>query len=83
MTQAYNFTIDQRLPWNSQLEVAYVGSKSSQLVDGGEDIEGSSYTEFTNQNKMPIGALFTADPVTGDRLHQPGERWRESEHRGS
>lgn len=65
MTYAYNFTIDQRLPWNSQLEVAYVGSKSSQLVDGGEDIEGSSYTEVANQNKMPIGALFTPDPKTG------------------
>ncbi len=65
MTYAYNFTIDQRLPWNSQLEVAYVGNKSSQLVDGGEDIEGSSYTEVSNQNKMPIGALFTPDPRTG------------------
>jgi hypothetical protein len=65
MTQAYNFTIDQRLPWNSQLEVAYVGSKSSQLVDGGEDIAGSSYTEVSNQNKTPIGALFSPDPRTG------------------
>jgi hypothetical protein len=64
ITYSYNFTIDQRLPWNSQLEVAYVGNKSSQLVDGGEDIEGSSYTEVSNQNKMPIGALFTADPRT-------------------
>jgi hypothetical protein len=65
MTQAYNFTIDQRLPWNSQLEVAYVGSSTSELVDGGEDISGSSYTELTNKNKMPIGALFAADPKTG------------------
>jgi Carboxypeptidase regulatory-like domain len=65
MTQAYNLTIDQRLPWNTQLEVAYVGSQSSQLVDGGEDIEGSSYTEVSNQNKTPIGALFAPDPVTG------------------
>lgn len=65
MTEAYNFTIDQRLPWNSQLEVAYVGNKSSQLVDAGEDIEGSSYTEVSNQNKMPIGALFKPDPRTG------------------
>jgi hypothetical protein len=64
MTQAYNFTIDQRLPWNSQLEVAYVGSSTSELVDGGEDISGSSYTELTNKNKMPIGALFAADPKT-------------------
>ena len=65
MTQAYNLTVDQRLPWNSQLEVAYVGSKTSQLVDGGEDISGSSYTDLTDQNKTPIGALFAADPVTG------------------
>jgi Carboxypeptidase regulatory-like domain len=65
MTYAYNFTIDQRLPWNSQLEVAYVGSQSSQLVDGGEDIEGSSYTEVSNQNKTPLGALFSPDPRTG------------------
>lgn len=65
MTYAYNFTIDQRLPWNSQLEVAYVGNKSSQLVDDGEDTEGSNYAEVANQNKMPIGALFTPDPRTG------------------
>jgi hypothetical protein len=65
MTQAYNLTIDQRLPWNSQLEVAYVGSSTSQLVTGGQDISGSSYTEYTNRNKMPIGALFLPDPKTG------------------
>ncbi len=65
MTQAYNFTIDQRLPWNSQLEVAYVGSSTSQLVDGGEDISGSSFTNLTDQNKTPVGALFAADPRTG------------------
>jgi hypothetical protein len=65
MTQAYNLTIDQRLPWSSQLEVAYVGSMTSQLVDDGEDTEGSNFNEVANQNKMPIGALFTADPVTG------------------
>jgi hypothetical protein len=65
MTQAYNLTIDQKLPWNTQLEVAYVGNQSSQLVDNGEDIEGASDNEAANQNKMPIGALFTPDPVTG------------------
>src|SRR5467141_1557397 len=30
-TQSYSFTIAQRLPWKSQLEVAYVGSKSDYL----------------------------------------------------
>jgi hypothetical protein len=71
MTQAYNLTIDQKLRWNSQLEVAYVGSKSSQLVNGGEDIEGASYAEITNQNKMPIGALFAPDPKTGHTAANP------------
>jgi Carboxypeptidase regulatory-like domain len=71
MTQAYNVTIDQRLPWNSQLDVAYVGSKTSQLVDGGEDISGSSFTNLTDQNKTPIGALFAADPRTGVKSLNP------------
>ncbi len=71
MTQAYNLTIDQRLPWNSQLEVAYVGSSTSQLVDGGEDISGSSYTELTNMNKTPKGALFLPDPKTGHIATNP------------
>ena len=65
LTYSYNFTIDQRLPWNSQVEVAYVGSQTSQLVDDGEDNEGSSFSELADQNKTPIGALFSPDPKTG------------------
>jgi len=30
-TQSYSFTLAERLPWKSQLEVAYVGSKSDYL----------------------------------------------------
>jgi len=65
MTQAYNFTIDQKLPWHSQLEVAYVGNKTSELPDAAEDYEGSVFSELANQNKMPVGALFAPDPKTG------------------
>jgi len=65
MTQAYNLTIDQRLPWNSQLEVAYVGNQTSQLPNAAEDIEGSTFSELANQNKTPIGAYFSKDPITG------------------
>jgi len=65
LSYAYNFTIDQRLPWNSQLEVGYVGSQTSQLPDAAEDYEGSTFSELANQNKMPMGALFGPDPVTG------------------
>ncbi len=63
-TQAYNLTIDQKLKWNSQLEVAYVGSNTSQLSDSSQGITGSNFTALTDQNKMPIGALFNPDPVT-------------------
>jgi Carboxypeptidase regulatory-like domain len=65
MTIAYNLTIDQRTPWNSLFEIAYVGNQTSQLSDDAEDVEGSNYSELANQNKTPIGAFFAADPVTG------------------
>jgi hypothetical protein len=65
LTFAYNFTIDQQLPWHSQLDVAYVGNKTSQLPNAAEDIEGSTFSELANQNKTQIGALFAPDPKTG------------------
>jgi len=65
LTQAYNFTVDQRLKWNSILDIAYVGSKTSQLSDNSEGIEGSNFAAVADQNKTPIGALFQPDPVTG------------------
>ncbi len=71
MSQAYNVTIDQRLPWNSQLEAAYVGSKTSELPDAAEDYEGSTFNELANQNKMPIGALYKPDPKTGKLSTNP------------
>jgi hypothetical protein len=71
LTYSYNFTIDQRLPWRSQVEIAYVGSQTSQLVDDGEDNEGSNFTELADQNKTPIGALFSPDPKTGVLSNNP------------
>jgi hypothetical protein len=50
-TQNYSFTVAQRLPWKSVLEVAYVGSKSDYL---------SNYNNnFDKINDLPVGALFT------------------------
>jgi hypothetical protein len=71
LTYAYNLTVDQRLPWNSMLEVAYVGNQTSQLSDDAEDLEGSNYSELANQNKTPIGAFFKPDPVTGVQATNP------------
>ena len=71
LTYAYNFTIDQRLKWNSVLDLAYVGSSTSQLSDNSEGIEGSNYAAIADQNKTPVGAFFNPDPVTGVRSTNP------------
>ena len=65
VTDSYNFTISQQLPYNSLLEVAYVGNNSQQLLMGGESISGSGFSDFINVNKVPLGAFFAPDPITG------------------
>ena len=65
LTYAYNLTIDQSLKWNSLLDIAYVGSSTSQLSDNSEGIEGSNFAALADQNKTPIGSFFRPDPVTG------------------
>jgi hypothetical protein len=65
LTYSYSFTVDQRLKWNSLLDIAYVGSKTSQISDVSEGIEGSDFNAIADQNKTPIGAFFRPDPVTG------------------
>jgi len=65
-TYAYNFTISQRIAFNSLLEVAYVGNNSTNLLMGGQSgSSGIGGSGFINQNKIPIGGLFQRDPVTG------------------
>ena len=65
ITYAYNLTIDHRFKWNTLLDVAYVGNKSSQLLDNGETIQGSGFGAIADQNKTPLGAFFLPDPKTG------------------
>jgi hypothetical protein len=64
-TRAYNLTISQQAPLKSLVEIAYVGSSTDQIFMGGESISGSGFTSFTDQNKVPLGAFFLPDPVTG------------------
>jgi hypothetical protein len=64
LTTEWNMTISQQLKWNTLLEVAYVGSDSQNAVMGGEGISGSGFGDYTNQNKIPLGAFFKPDPVT-------------------
>ncbi len=71
ITYAWNFTIDHHFKWNTLLDVAYVGNTSSQILDNGETIEGSGFTDLANQNKTPIGAYFLPDPKTGITSNNP------------
>jgi hypothetical protein len=71
ITYAWNFTIDHHFKWNTLLDVAYVGSTSSQILDNGETIEGSGFGDLANQNKTPIGAYFLPDPKTGVTSNNP------------
>ncbi len=56
-TDSYSFTISQKTPWRGLLELGYVGNSSRDLQNTGG--YGS------NQNLIPVGAIFKADPVTG------------------
>lgn len=49
-TDSYSFTISQRVPWSSLLEVAYVGNQSHDL----QNTAGYG----SNINLVPYGALF-------------------------
>src|SRR5882762_5011894 len=49
-TQSYSFTLAERLPWKSQLEVAYVGSKSDYLSNWNNN--------FDQINDIGVHSLF-------------------------
>lgn len=66
LTYAYNLTIDQKLKWNAVLDIAYVGSRTSQLSNYSQGVNGGSqFAALADQNKTPLGALFKPDPKTG------------------
>jgi hypothetical protein len=52
LTKSYSFTIAQRLPWSSLLELAYVGNVSTNLAyTGGVD---------SSLNRVPVGAMLSS-----------------------
>ncbi|HKN61861.1 MAG TPA: TonB-dependent receptor [Candidatus Acidoferrales bacterium] len=72
-TTNWNLTIDQRLPWNSHLEVAYEGNDSEGLFFGGQVGGGGNLggNDLINQNKTPLGAFFAPNPWTGSIATDP------------
>ena len=78
LTYSYNFTIDQRLPWNMLLDVGYVGNRAIHLADNGQD--GTATGNFANQNKTPLHAygqlvngqwVGNVDPFTQKTICNP------------
>jgi hypothetical protein len=63
-TDSYSFTLSQRLPWSSLLEVAYVGNQSRDL--------GITAGAGSNINLVPVGAMLNqgVDPnsLTADNF---------------
>lgn len=72
-TTNWNFTVDQKMPWSSQLEVAYEGNDSEALFFGGQVGGGGNLggNDLINVNKTPLGAFFKADPFTGTTATDP------------
>jgi hypothetical protein len=64
-TDSWSFTISQRAPWKSFLEVAYIGNRSRDLANSG----GAG----SNINLVPIGAMLTAaNPANADaKFYRP------------
>jgi hypothetical protein len=50
----YNAAIDQKVPFNTTFELAYVGNRSDHLLDNGSN--GSVVLD--DQNALPIGSLY-------------------------
>lgn len=57
-TDSYSFTIAQRLPASSLLEVSYVGNSTSDIPNAGNG--GSIGANSYNINKVPIGAMLAS-----------------------
>jgi hypothetical protein len=62
-TQNWNFMVDVAMPWKSIFEIGYTGSRSRNLLVGGN--------QGNNINKVPFGAFFQPDPVTGIKYCLP------------
>ncbi|MBN9663687.1 MAG: TonB-dependent receptor [Acidobacteria bacterium] len=52
LTKSYSFTIAQRMPWSSLLELAYVGNESTELAYTGGPA--------SSLNLVPVGAMLSS-----------------------
>lgn len=57
----WNLDLDQRMPWNSLFQMAYIGNTSRHMLDNGS----TQPVNVDNINAIHPGALFGPDPITG------------------
>ena len=57
-TDSYSFTISQRVPWSSTLEVSYVGNQTSDIPSSGNG--GSLNFNTLNLNLVPVGSMLSS-----------------------
>ncbi|MFN7996884.1 MAG: carboxypeptidase-like regulatory domain-containing protein [Bryobacteraceae bacterium] len=58
-TDSYSFTVSQRMPWSSLLEVAYVGNQTKDIPSSGNG--GSLGFNTMNINLVPVGAWLASN----------------------
>ncbi|HTS64872.1 MAG TPA: carboxypeptidase-like regulatory domain-containing protein [Candidatus Acidoferrales bacterium] len=58
-TDSYSFTVSQRLPWSSLLEVAYVGNMTRDIPSSGNG--GSAGFNTLNINLVPVGSMLASN----------------------
>ena len=56
----YNAAIDQKTPFNTTFELAYVGNRSDHLLDNGSN----GAVLLDDQNVLPIGSLYAGNTPT-------------------
>jgi hypothetical protein len=55
--------VSQQVPWKSTLEIEYQGNRTRNALLAGN---GANIQFYPNINKIPLGALFGSNPVTGE-----------------
>jgi len=62
-TQNWSFIVSQQMPGKSTLELQYQGNRTRDALLSGN---GTNIPFYPNINKIAQGALFGADPITGN-----------------
>jgi hypothetical protein len=69
LTQSWNFTVSQRVPFRSLVEISYVGNHTSNMPLEGNNNNGSS--DLLNVNVIPLATMFSNPGAYGCGANNP------------